>query len=146
MFSFCRFKLDDSAKVVCIILVLCIKFIKPLNLFLLLNGCALIEVAVLVFLYLFPLSQDAGMYLSQCKENEFHAQEGVVYLCNDKTLPAFFGMSAFFSVLPVPFLAALLAVFVESLCTMIVVEIPGGKLAFAACTNAGRSNCAVHDG
>lgn len=33
MFSFCRFKLDDSAKVVCIILVLCIKFVKPLNLF-----------------------------------------------------------------------------------------------------------------
>lgn len=66
MCSFCRFKLDDSAKVDCCVLILCIKFLKPLNLFLILNGCVVIEVAVFGFLYLFPLSKDAGTYLSQC--------------------------------------------------------------------------------
>lgn len=145
MCSFCRFKLDDSAKIDCLVLILCIKFVKPLNLFLILNGCAVvIEVAVFGFLYLFPLSQDAGTYLSQCAKNEFHAQQGVVYLRNDKTLPAFFATPAFFPVLPAPLLAALLAVFVKGLCTVVVVEVPGGKLALAACTNAGRKSRGVH--
>lgn len=66
MCSFCRFKLDDNAKVDYLFFILCTKFIKPLNLFLILNGCVVVEVAVFGFLYLFPLSKDAGTYLSQC--------------------------------------------------------------------------------
>lgn len=67
MCSFCRFKLDDSAKVNYLFYFLCIMFTKPLNLFLFLNRYIVIaEVAVFGFLYLFPLPQDTSAYLSQC--------------------------------------------------------------------------------
>jgi hypothetical protein len=113
---------------------------------LILNGCAVVEVAVFGFLYLFPLPQDTGAYLSQCTEDEFHAQKGVVYLSDDKTFPAFFITSAFFPVLPAPLLTAFLAVFVKGLCTVVVIEVPRRKLALAACANAGRKSRVVHGG
>ena len=61
-----------------------------------------------------------------------------------KPFPIFSGMPAFFPILPAPLLAALLAVFVKNSCTVIVVKVLGGKLALAACTNAGRSSCGIH--
>ena len=55
-------------------------------------------------------------------------------------------MSTFFPVLPAPLLTALLAVFVKGLCTVVVIEVLRGKLAFAVCTNVGRKSRVVHGG
>ena len=127
------------------VLILYTQFIKPLNLFPFLNGkIVLVEVTEFGFLYLFPLSTDTGTYLPQCAENKFHAQERVFYLSDYKVFFSFFLLPAFFSILPASFLAALLAIFVEGLWTMVTVEFLQRKLTLAVRTNTSSKICKFH--